>query len=359
MAGIFGPLEFLLICLAGWLNQHERAINEYLRAENRIFREQLGKKRIRLTDDQRRRLAVLGKTLGRKALQEWGSIVTPDTIMRWYRKLIAMKWDYSARRGPGRPPVILLLRKLVVHMALENPRWGYDRIEGEIRKLGHRLSPTTVRNILRANGIEPSPERRTRTTWRQFLSANWDCPAAADFFTVEVCSWRGLVTYYLLFVMELSTRRVHVAGITRNPNTPWMMQMARNLTDPIDGFLVDKRFLIIDRDSKYCETFRHLLESSGVKPVRLPARSPNLNAYAERFVRTIKDECLSRLIFFSERSLRYAIDQYIEHDHEERPHQSLGNRPIGIQNDPRSPVKFAKCRSRLGGLLRSYERSAA
>ncbi len=140
-----------------------------MRAENRIFREQLGKKRLWLTDDQRRRLAVLGKTLGRKALQEWGPIVTPDTIMRWYRKL-------------------------VVRMATENPRWGYDRIEGEMRTLGHRLSPTTVRNILKAHGIEPSPERRKRTTWRQFLSANWDCLAAADFFTVEVCSWRGLVT---------------------------------------------------------------------------------------------------------------------------------------------------------------------
>ncbi len=348
----------MLLCLAGVITEREHVINLYLREENRILREQMGK-RPRLTDGQRRRLAVLGKQLGRKLLGEWASLVTPDTIMRWYRKLIAMKWDYSARRGPGRPPVILLLRKLVVRMALENPFWGYDRIEGEIRKLGYRLSPTTVRNILKANGIEPSPERRKRTTWRQFLSAHWDCLTAADFFTVEICSWRGLDTHYVLFVIDLSTRRVHVAGITRNPNTPWMMQMARNLTDPIDGFLVDKRFLIIDRDSKYCETFRHLLESSGVKPVRLPARSPNLNAYAERFVRTIKEECLSRLIFFSERSLRYAIDQYIEHYHEERPHQSLGNRPIDVQNDPRSPAKFAKCRPRLGGLLRSYERSAA
>ncbi len=194
MNGLFGPAEFLLICIAAWMNQRDRWINEYLRQENRILREQLGKKRIRLTDDQRRRLAVLGKTLGRKLLQEWAGIVTPDTILRWYRKLIAEKWDYSGRRGPGRPPVILLLRRLVVRMALENPLWGYDRIEGEIRKLGHRLSPTTVRNILAANGIEPSPERRKRTTWRQFLSSNWDCLAAADFFTVEVCSWRGLAT---------------------------------------------------------------------------------------------------------------------------------------------------------------------
>ncbi len=359
MVAIFGPLEFLLICLAGWINQQDRMIIDYLRAENRIFREQMGKKKVRLTDDQRRRLAVLGKALGRKLLQEWACIVTPDTILRWYRKLIAAKWDYSARRGPGRPPVILLLRRLVVRMALENPLWGYDRIEGEIRKLGHRLAPTTVRNILKANGIEPSPERRKRTTWRQFLSSNWDCLAAADFFTVEVWSWRGLITYYVLFVMELSTRRVHIAGITRNPDTRWMIQVARNLTDPVDGFLLDKRFLIMDRDSKFCEAFRHLLKTSGVKAISLPARSPNLNAYAERFVRTIKEECLCRLILFSERSLRYAVDQYIEHYQDERPHQGIGNRPIVDSRSTWPRARSADCRERLGGLLRSYERRAA
>ena len=218
MLEVLRPLDLLLICLAGWINERDHRVNTYLRAENRVLKEQLGTRRLRLTDDQRRRLAVLGKSLGRRVLAEWASLVTPDTIMRWYRKLVAEKWDYSGRRGPGRPPVILLLQKLVVRMALENPLWGYDRIEGEIRKLGHRLSPTTVRNILKANGIEPSPERRQRTTWRQFLSANWDCLAAADFFTVEVCSWRGLATYYVLFVLELSTRSVQVAGITRNPN---------------------------------------------------------------------------------------------------------------------------------------------
>ena len=148
-------MEFLLIGLAGWLNQHERAINESMRAENRILREQLGEKRLRLTDEQRRRLPMLGKTLGRKALPEWACVVTPGTIMRWYPTLIAAKWDSSARRGPGRPTLILRLHKLVVRMATESPHWGYDRIEGGIRKLGHRLSPTTVRNILKANGIEP------------------------------------------------------------------------------------------------------------------------------------------------------------------------------------------------------------
>ncbi len=159
--------------------------------------------------------------------------------------------------------------------------------------------------------------------------------------------------------MELSTRRVHIAGITRNPDTPWMMQMARNLTDPIDGFLVDKRFLILDRDTKYCDAFRSLLETSGVKPVRLPARSPNLNSFAERFVRSIKEECLARLILFSERSLRYAIDQYIAHYHDERPHQGIGNRPIVVRSGQLPPADSVECRGRLAGLLRSYVRRAA
>ena len=357
MHDVLRPLELMLICLAGVLTERDLLINLYQREENRILREQLGK-RPRLNDDQRRRLAVLGKQLGRKLLGEWASIVTPDTILRWHRQLIAATHDFSDRRGPGRPPVINLLGRLVVRMALENPFWGYDRIEGEIKKLGHRLSPTTVRNILKANGIEPSPERRKRTRWREFLRSNWSCLAAADFFTVEVWSCRGLVTYYVLFVMDLATRRVHVAGITRNPSERWTMQIAKNLTDPCDGFLSDKRLLIIDRDAKYSEAFRDLLRRSDVQPVRLPARSPNLNAYAERFDRSIKTECTERLIFFGERSLRHAIDEYLEHYNEERPHQGIGNRPIAL--DPESPPASAVvCRERLGGLLRSYTGVAA
>ena len=358
MHDVLRPLELMLLCLAGVLTERERLISLYQQEEIRILREQLGK-RPRLNDDQRRRLAVLGKQLGRKVLGEWATLVTPDTIMRWYRRLIAAKHDFSDRRGPGRPPVINLLRKLVVRMALENRFWGYERIEGEIKKLGHKLSPTTVRNILKANGIEPSPERGKRTTWREFLRSNWSCLAAADFFTVEVWTCRGLVTHYVLFVMDLSTRRVHVAGITPNPNERWMMQIAKNLTDPFEGFFRDKRLLIIDRDTKYCEAFRHLLEMSRVRLVRLPARSPNLNAFAERFVRSIKTECTERLIFLGEQSLRYAIGEYLEHFNEERPHQGIGNRPPMAPGTSAYPVQRIDCKERLGGLLRSYRGMAA
>jgi transposase InsO family protein len=343
----------MVLCLAGVLTERERTIILYQREEIRILSQQLGK-RPRLNDDQRRRLAVLGKRLGRKVLGEWATIVTPDTILRWYRRLVASKNDFSDRRGPGRPPVINLLRKLVVRMALENRLWGYERIEGEIKKLGHKLSPSTVRNILKANGIEPSPEREKQTTWREFLRSNWSCLAAADFFTVEAWGCRGLVTYYALFVMDLATRRVHVAGITPHPNTEWMMQIARNLTDPFDGFLRDKRLLIIDRDAKYSEAFRQLLHVGGVTPLLLPARSPNLNAYAERFVRSIKSECTERLVFFGERSLRYAIGEYLEHYNQERPHQGIGNHPPVAPKNAMFPAHEADCTKRLGGLLRSY-----
>jgi hypothetical protein len=176
MSGSVGPLDFVLIALAGWMNEHQQQVVPYLLAENRILKQQLGKKRLRLTDEQRRLLAVKGRALGRRVLSEVASIVTPDTILRGYRQLVARKWDHSSKRRPGRPPVIHMLRTLVVRMAMEYPGWGYDRIEGEVRKLGHRLAPTTVRNILKANGIEPAPERRKHTMWRQFLSAPLGLP---------------------------------------------------------------------------------------------------------------------------------------------------------------------------------------
>jgi transposase InsO family protein len=174
-----------------------------------------------------------------------------------------------------------------------------------------------------------------------------------------VLSWRGLITYYVLFVMELSTRRVHIAGITRKPDGRGVVQMAKSLTDPIDGFLRDKRLLLVDRDAKYCDAFRHVLQTSGVRALRLPPKSPNLNAHAERFVWSIKEECLDRLILFSERSIRHAIDEYVEHYHQERPPQGIGNRPITRLAPASTPAAPAECRSRLGGLLRSDQRQAA
>ena len=220
------------------------------------------------------------------------------------------------------------------------------------------MGRTTIANILRRNGIDPAPERGKRTTWSQFLKAHWDMLAAADFFTVEVWGLRGLVTFYVFFVIELSTRRIEIAGITAGPNEAWMMQVGRNLTDPFDGFLTNRNFLIIDRDSKYSIAFRGLLKDAGVEIVRLPPRSPDLNAYAERFVRSIKDECLDRMILFGERSLSKATRQFAAHYHTERNHQGLDNRLIDADRRAGSTAGAIECAQRLGGLLRFYQRAA-
>jgi putative transposase len=282
MIPVSHPLRFLLVALAGWINQQQREVIEYLQAENRVLREQLGPRHLLFTDDQRVRLAAKAKQLGRRALREIGTIVTPDTLLAWHRHLIAQKYDGHHRRGPGRPPVMAAIRQLVVRMATENRDWGYTRIQGALANLGHDVGRGTIATILRQHGIEPAPERRKRTTWRQFLSAHWDVLAAADFFTVEVWTATGLTRYVVLFVIELATRRVHIAGIPSEPDSAWVVQCSRHLTDPVDGFLVGKRFLLHDRDPLFTETFRETLAATGIETVRLPPKSPNLNAFAER-----------------------------------------------------------------------------
>lgn len=359
MTQVLQPWQILLAGLAGWVNRHQQGVIDYLREENRVLKEQIGSRRLRLTDDQRRRLAVKGKAIGRCALEEVATLVTPDTILAWHRKLIALKWTYKKRRRPGRPPIMKQIADLAVRMARENPRWGYTRIQGALANLGHRVARTTVANILKRHGIDPAPERGKRMSWAIFLKAHWTTLAAIDFFTVEVWGLRGLVTFYVLIVIELSSRRVHFAGATPSPNTAWMMQVGRNLTDPFDGFLRNKRFVIMDRDRKYCEVFRATLQSGGIESVRLPPRSPNLNAHAERFVRSVKEECLDGMIFFGERSLRKAISEYAAHYHGERNHQGLGNCLIDPDEGVGMTRGRVRCSERLGGMLRYYHRKTA
>ncbi len=223
-------------------------------------------------------------------------------------------------------------------MASENDSWGYDRIQGALANLGHVIAPNTVKNILKRHGIEPAPERIKHTSWKTFLKAHWAVMAATDFFTVEVWTPRGLVTYYVLFIMHLSTCSVHIAGVTTAPNGAFMKQVARNLTDVDDGFLLGNAFLIMDRDSKYTEAFRGHLKRAGVESVLCPARAPNCNAFAERFVRSIKEECLNRMILFSEASLRRALREYVAHFHSERNHQGVGNRLLAPNAKWRSQI---------------------
>jgi hypothetical protein len=238
-------LQVLITMLAGWMQRHQQQVISYLIEENRVLKAQLGGRRLRLTDTARRRLAALAHPLGRKRLKEVATIATPDTLMRWYHRLIAQKFDSSKKRkGLGRPRVPEEAEQLVIGMAEENPTWGYRRIQGALANLGHPLDKITVRNILRRHHIEPAPQRRkTGMSWAQFLKLHWEVLAATDFFTVEVATWHGVVTYYVLFVMELATRRVQIAGITPHPTAAFMQQCARQLTDPCDGFLLGKRYL--------------------------------------------------------------------------------------------------------------------
>src|ERR1700686_783373 len=290
----------LLAYVTGSVNQELLLRNEYLAAENRIFRAKLPS-RLRLSDPERATLAEIGKRLGRKALREVARVAQPDTILGWYRKLIARKFDGSHyRQYPGRPRIRPELEALVVRMARENSGWGYDRIVGALANFCHPPSDQTVGNILRRHGIAPAPKRSQTTSWKDFISAHMDVLAGADFFTVEVLSWRGLVTYYVLFFIHLGSRRVTVAGITRHPDQEWMEQIARSATQETWGYLDGCHYVLHDRDTKFCTSFRSVLAAGGVKTMALPARSPNLNAFAERWVRSVKQECLSKLILFGE-----------------------------------------------------------
>ena len=262
------PLQMILIMFAGWVNEDQRAVIAYLQEENRVLREVHGRKRLRFNDDQRRRLAAKGRALGRRLLCDIGSVVTPDTILRWHRELVAKKWDYSDRKEQqvGRPRIRQVIVDLTVKFAKENPTWGFDRIQGELGKVGYPISDTTVGNILKSHGIEPAPSRKRTGSWATFLKAHWDVMAAIDFTTVEVWTKGGLVTFYLLFVMELKTRRVHFAGCTTSPDEVWMKQTARELTNCEDGFLNGKRYLIMDRDSKFSDALRAFLDNEGRRP---------------------------------------------------------------------------------------------
>jgi len=317
--------KHLLAYITGTVDQELLLRNEYLVTENRILRDQL-KGRVRLRDGERKALAEIGRKLSKQALQEVAQIVTPATILAWHRKLVAQKFDGSAqRKAPGRPPLDPELEALVVRMAQENRSWGYDRIVGALANLGLTVSAQTVGNILKRHGIPPAPERQTTTTWKEFIRTHMDVLVATDFFTAEVWTLGGLVTYYVLFFLHLGSRQVQVAGVTPHPTEAWMVQVARNVTREEWGFLAPGHYLIHDRDTKFCAAFQHLIDEAGVERVVLPPQSPNLNAYAERWVRSVKEECLSRVILFGEDSLRHVLNEYVDHYHQERNHQGKGN----------------------------------
>jgi len=349
----------ILAYVTGTVDQELLARNEYLAAENRILKVQLNG-RLKLSDAERGVLGEIGHRLGRKVLADVATIARPDTILGWYRRLVARKFDGSrARRGPGRPRIKREVEELITRMASENRDWGYDRIAGALANLGYEISDQTVGNVLRRHGLPPAPERKRTTSWTDFIRTHVGLLAGTDFFTVEVLTLRGLMTYYVLFFIHLESRRIYLAGITVHPNEAWMKQIARNATMDDCGALRDCRYLLHDRDTKFTRSFRAIITSGRVKPLALPARSPNLNAYAERWVRSVKEECLSKVILFGERSLRRALSEYRDHFHAERNHQGKGNVLLFPRVNDRQREGPVRCRERLGGLLRYYHREAA
>jgi transposase len=359
-------LQFLIAMIASAINERLQRKLDYALEEVRVLKEILraatGKDRISFTPDQRRRLALAGIELTPKERRECCQIIKPGTILSWFRGLAARKYD-SSQRKTGRPRKARDIRKLVVKMALENLGWGYTKIRDALRTgLKIEIVRTTVADILAEEGIEPAPEREKKRTWKQFLKMHWDTLYACDFCSVEALSPFGTVRYMVFFVIQLKTRAVEVAGIRVDPDGEWMKQMARNLVDPVEGFLRGATHLIHDRDPLFTEGFAAILPAGGVECVKIPAQSPNCNPHAERFVKTIRCECLNHFIIFGERHLRYLIKEFVEHYLTERFHQGIGgqlirNQPVSA-NDNGATGKVA-CRSRLGGLLNYYHRSAA
>jgi len=348
--------------VTGLVNLQLLLQNEYLAAQTRILKARL-QPGWRLSDGERATLAEIGKRLGRKGLQPVARLAKPDTILAWYRRLVAEKFDGSKqRRTPGRPRTRPEIEDLVVRLARENsagattglwehwPIWG---IRCPTRPWA--TSCAGMASPLCRSGAKPPPGGTSFAGTGMFS-------IGTDFFTVDVLTWRGLVAYYyyVLFSIHLDSRRVSLAGITDHPEACWMRQVACNATFDAMGHLNGCRYVLHDRDAKFCGEFRETLAVAGVKCLRLPPRSPNLNAFAERWVRSVKEECLSHLLLFGERSLRKALTQFQEHYHEERNHQGKNNVllfPTAARLEP-GRRRGIRCRERLGGLLRYYSRAA-
>src|ERR1700674_2819773 len=339
MSSLLSSLHLLLMMFAGRVNRYQLDVIEYLREENRLLKERLGDRPIHFIDAERRRLARKAKMLGRKVLNELETLVTPDTLMRWYRELVASKWDYRDRRGPGRPRVMKDIVDLIVRMALENRSCGYTRIKGALANLGHQIGRGTIANILREHGIEPAPERDKHTSWSTFLKAHWDCIAATDFLDGRGLDLEGS-RHALPPVLHRHRDPVRAHRWNHHePDTPWMMQAARNLTDIDEGFLRGKPYLILDRDTKYSDAFRSLLVRDGIKIIRL-----------------------RRMIFLGQASLRHAVKHFMAHYHAERNHQGLGNQllqPVLLAATQWRNSAVGTTAGSRGGAIRGRRSSAA
>lgn len=324
-----------------------------LRHELAVLRRQVRRPEPR--DADRAFLAAASRVLPRA---RWSSFfVTPATVLGWHRRMVARHWTYPHRR-PGRPTINPEIRELIVRFASENPRWGYRRIHGELAGLGIQVSASTIARILRRHGIDPVPTR-AGPAWRDFVRAQAAGILACDFFTVDTVFLRRL---YVLFFIEIDTRRVHLAGVTAHPTGTWVVQQARNLLIATDDALCSRRFLIRDRDTKFTGAFEEIFRSEAIRCIRTPVRAPTANAYAERWVGTVRRECLDWILIFGRHHLEHVLRIYVSHYNSHRPHQALADRAPSAR--PRGPTigypteLQVRRRDQLGGLIHEYRRAA-
>ena len=323
-----------------------------LRHELAVLRRRIKRPPLRAAD--RWFLAAAARTLPRV---RWGAfLVTPATLLRWHRRLVAKRWTYC--RQAGRPPIDRAVRALIIRLARDNPRWGYQRIVGELQGLGVAVSATTVKKILRQEQLGPAEKRRGRT-WREFLRTQAASVVAVDFFTVDTV-W--LQRLYALFFIEFASRRVHFAGCTAHPDAEWVTQQARQVTWTLSARAQPVRFLIRDRDRKFTDSFDAVFEAQGARIIQTPIQAPEANGIAERFVRTVRSECLDWLLIGGAWHLERVLAAFIEHYNSHRAHRSLelappNGRPA-IERSPGAQPILVKRRDRLGGLIHEYHRAA-
>lgn len=351
LAAVYSCLRFLLDLTFVRLPHSQRdAELLLLRHELSVLRRSVKKPRLRTSD--RMILSALAMRLPRSA---WGAlIVRPETVLGWHRALVRRKWAaYSSRGRPGRPRMPEECRHLILHLAKENPKWGYVRIRGELLKLGYVVSSTAIRNLLRKHGIPSSPHR-SRLSWRQFLRAQASAIVAADYFTVETWNLKRL---HVLFFIELGRRRILSIGVTANPDQAWVSQQVHNLTWRLQDLGSTVRFMVCDHDKKFPYAIEHVLAAEGVRVIRTPLQTPVANCYAERWVGSVRRECLDWLLILGRRHLERVLAEYVDHYNQARPHRGLRLYPPNGAVSAAPATGAIASRARLGGLLREYSRA--